>query len=275
MQAIGHKNPMFFISGSRSVVMRQLIKQLILSVFFIPLLIIGMGVSGQVKHIQHTIEVPEGYTRVNYLEDTFSSWIQRLPLKEENTILSHTGKEVANGNYHIFAVVDIGLLFKRDLEQCADFCMRFWAEYHKAKEDRLTALYLFDYGGNKKLFRESGKSYRNFLKWAFGFSNSYSLKRGGLLIDRSDIRPGDMIVQNDTGGIGHVSMVLDKCVSNDGDCLYLIGFSFMPAQEFHIEKATADFGVQGWFSLDGYYRYLSQYYNFGTPVLRRFSPSGT
>lgn len=44
----------------------------------------------------------------------------------------------------------------------------------------------------------------------------------------------------------------------------------MPAQEFHVEYASEGYGSGGWFSLEGYYRYLKEYIDLGTPVLRRF-----
>ena len=86
------------------------------------------------------------------------------------------------------------------------------------------------------------------------------------------LKPGDMIVQNRNGGIGHASVILDVCESKKGEKLYLIGYSFMPAQEFHIEKAEEKYGRDGWFTIEGYFRYLSEFLDFGEPVLRRFSP---
>jgi hypothetical protein len=164
------------------------------------------------------------------------------------------------------------LLFQSNLEQCADFAMRFWAEYHKATGE-LDRLYLFDYRGNRNLFKLSGKSYLQFLKTAFANANSHSLKQGCKSVDASDLMPGDLFVQNERGGIGHVSVVLDACQMRDGKRLYLIGYSFMPAQEFHIEKARESYGIEGWFTLDGYVRYLEDFLDFGAPVLRRFDPS--
>jgi hypothetical protein len=63
---------------------------------------------------------------------------------------------------------------------------------------------------------------------------------------------------------------MNICTSPEGQILYLIGFSFMPAQEFHIEKADDKYGISGWFTLEGYYQYLTLHLNLGTPVLRRY-----
>ena len=40
---------------------------------------------------------------------------------------------------------------------------------------------------------------------------------------------GDLIVQNDTVGIGHVSMILDVCRTGSGETLNRIGYRYMPA----------------------------------------------
>ncbi len=215
------------------------------------------------------IAVPSGCSRAAVQAHSFGAWLRALPLKRDTQIRGFDGSTIRNGIYSVLAVVDMPLLFRRDLEQCADFCMRFWAEYHKAA-DMLDALYLFEYSGKKTRFRSSGLSYQAFLRRAFNGSNSHSLKKGCSGVDADDAAPGDMIVQNERGGIGHVSMILDACVSAKGERYYLIGFGFMPAQEFHIEKADAAHGRAGWFTLDGFIQWLRENLNVGEPVLRRF-----
>lgn len=227
--------------------------------------------------VSEGIPVPEGYTRVNCLAGSFSRWVQSLPLKRTNTVTLYNGKtlnpfdNVLYNDFKVFAVVDMPLLFKSDLEQCADFCMRIWAEYHKAA-GKLDKFYLFDYSGRKKLYGSSGKSYKEFLRWSFANTNSWSLKKGCVEVKEEELVPGDMFVQNQDGGIGHASMIVDICESKTGEKLYLVGYSFMPAQEFYIEKARDDYGRGGWFTLKGCRQFLMDYFNYGTPVARRFKP---
>ena len=146
-----------------------------------------------------------------------------MPLKEDTSILTFRGAMLSARVYDRFAVLERPLLFTEDLEQCADFAMRLWADYH-AETDRLDELFLFNY----------------------------------------------------TGGIGHVSMIVDACLDDSGNRYYLIGFSFMPSQEFHIERAPLGriggkrVGREYWFSYEGYIRFLHAYYPYGIPVLRRF-----
>ena len=227
------------------------------------------------------IAVPKGYERIVYPADSFSGWIQRLPLKADSKILTHTGKYLTDRMYNRLGVLDLPLLFSEDLEQCADYCMRMWADYHK-ESDQLDSMFLYSYGGEKQYFASSGLSYIDFLYRAFNYSNTHSLKAGSLHIEEKaqdgtpNLRPGDMIVQNDTGGIGHVSMIVDSSEDESGNRLYLVGFSFMPAQEFHIEEAVnfpsldLDFGKEGWFSYEGYLKFLDEFLPFGEPVPIRF-----
>jgi hypothetical protein len=229
-----------------------------------------LGISQELA-IKNAIPVPRGYLRESYPNGSFSNWVQNLPLKAKPAIFDYKGRAVESGSYRVFGVVRMPLLFQSDLEQCADFAMRFWAEYHKSA-GTLDKLYLFDYSGHKLPFAKSGKSFSDFLKWAFAHTNSHSLKSGCRMITSNQLMPGDMFVQNERGGIGHVSVVLDVCRSAQGKKVYLIGYSFMPAQEFHIEKAADNYGVEGWFTFEGYTRYLLDNLNFGKPELRRFDP---
>ena len=212
------------------------------------------------------IPIPSGYARVEYADSSYSGWIQRLPIKDDNVILGCDGKPVISPRYSVLAVVDMPMLFSRDLEQCADWCFRFRAEYFK-QTGRLEQLYLFDYNGKRRYYRDSGQPYKGFLKWTMDNANSYSLKKGCRSVEEKDLRPGDMLVQNQTGGVGHVSVVMDVC---RGGRLYLIGYSFMPAQQFHLEKGRAENGRAGWFSIEEYRQYLKRYLDFGNPAYKRF-----
>jgi len=219
--------------------------------------------------IGEIIAPPAGYTRMVSDRGSFSEWVQTLPLKDSTVIALYNGQ--THTSKRVLAVVDRPLLYHSDLEQCADYCMRFWAEYHR-DAGKLDDLYLFDYSGNRMKYTDGGKPYDVFLKTAMMYSNSHSIKAGCEAVDEGDLRPGDMIVQNEGGGIGHVSMIVDMAEDSAGNRLYLIGYSFMPAQEFHIEKAPADCGREGWFTIRGFYSFLDEYLDLGKPVLRRFAP---
>lgn len=220
---------------------------------------------------QRVIDIlpPKGYSIIKYEQGSYAFYIQNLNLKSDKTVLTYQKKDISS-SYNVFHVIDMPLLFKSDLEQCADYVMRLWAEYHKENKI-LNKLYLFDYTGKKKLYYDASYgSFNNYLLKIFNYSNSYSLKAGCKVIDVKVLRPGDMIVQNNNGGIGHVSIILNIASNKNNEKLYLVGYSFMPAQEIHIEKAVDQFGVDGWFTIEGYLKYLSEYLPYGDPVFRRF-----
>jgi hypothetical protein len=221
--------------------------------------------------IQNTISVPSGYQRMVYTSGSFSNWLQNLPLKKDNIIINYRGNNVESGFCHPFGVINMSLMFNSDLEQCADFAIRFWAEYHK-ETGKLDNLFLFDYSGKKKNYKNSDQTYTAFLKTAFANTNSHSLKKGCTPVVVDELMPGDLFVQNERGGVGHVSVIMDICEARDGARLFLVGYSFMPAQEFHIEKAGDEYGIEGWFTLESYKQYLRDNLDYGEPVLRRFAP---
>ncbi len=219
------------------------------------------------------INPPKGFQKVFYDKDSFPFMIKHLPLKKINIIRFWNNKLFFKGFciYNTYGVIDVPLYFNEDLEQCADFAMRFWSDYHLIN-DRLDKLELFDFNGNRCAFRDSDKSYLDYLHWHMGFSNSYSIKEGGIVVDPDSLQPGDMLVQNNDGKEGHVSIIMDVAENDIGDKVYLIGYGNTPAQQFHIEKAGKKYGIGGWFTLPGYRQYLhdKKFNKFGPPVFRRF-----
>ena len=216
--------------------------------------------------------MPKGFARTEATVDSFTQYLRSLPLKENTKIRLWNGEYLPEGSYNTTAVIDAPLLFNEDLEQCADFSMRFWAEYLQSV-DELNQLSLFDFYGRKKAFSNSKKTFRDYLKWHMRYSNSYSLKLGlNKVPSLSELGAGDVFVQNESEeGIGHVSVVVDEAVEASGLKVYLVGYGFMPAQEFHIERADNDYGVEGWFTADGYALYAEKVFgSFGQPQIMRF-----
>ena len=218
------------------------------------------------------IPTPAGFVRAPSPSDSYIEYLRALPLKSNKTIKTWSGDSLPDSTYNTLAVVDLPLLFNEDLEQCADFSMRFWAEYLNSI-NALDELSLFDFYGNKKPFSSKKQTFRDYLHWHMTHSNSYSISLGATTVNPLiDIQAGDMFVQNDSdGSIGHVSVVVDEAVNKAGLKAYLVGYSFMPAQQFHIEKATEEYGVEGWFTVEGYQQYAEhQFGSFGKAKVMRY-----
>jgi len=217
------------------------------------------------------IAAPPGFSRTVVNHDSFQTFARGLPVKHDNRVKLWNGDYLPSEYYNTLAVLDLPLLFNEDLEQCADFSMRLWAEYLKSI-DKLDQLSLFDFYGHKRAFKDSNKSFKDYLRWHMAYSNSYSVKRGAKEVALSDLQAGDMFVQNDSKeGIGHVSMVIDEAVNKFGLKVYLVGYSFMPAQEFHLERADESRGFSGWFTAQGYQDYANAVFgNFGKASVMRY-----
>ena len=218
------------------------------------------------------IKPPAGFKRLTAADNSYIKFLRNLPLKGDQKIAMWDGTFLHEYTYSMHAVVDLPLLFNENLEQCADFSMRLWAEYLKSI-DSLDKLSLYDFYGNKKPYSSSGKTFKEYLRWHMKYSNSYSIKLGAKNVNRLvDLQVGDMVVQNDSEvSIGHVSVIVDEAVNELGLKAYLVGYSYMPAQQFHIEKASDDYGIKGWFVEGGYYRYAKDRFGlFGEPVIKRF-----
>ncbi len=232
------------------------------------LLTLNVGAAEKVSDIAP----PSGFKRVANEANSYANYLRSLPLSTQSRVKLWNGSFLPHDYYQSLGIVDLPLLFDEDLEQCADFSMRLWSEYLKSI-DSLKYLSLFDFYGRKKSFAKSGKSFQDYLYWHMKYSNSYSIKLGAERVSLlSELRAGDMFVQNDSEeSIGHVSVVIDQATNNVGQSVYLVGYSFMPAQQFHIEEANEQYGPQGWFTADGYYRYAEDVFgSFGKPNLRRY-----
>ena len=102
------------------------------------------------------------------------------------------------------------------------------------------------------------------------YANSSSLARDLKTVDESELLPGDLYIQPDQsgrGGIGHVSVILDMCENTLGARLYLFGYGFIPAQDFHLPLPSSEQGIGKWYTLNGYMSHVAA---FGDGEFHRF-----
>jgi len=185
------------------------------------------------------------------------------------------------------------MLCSADLEQCADWPLRLYADHlrdhdlqgmisfrlqngqtHSWPEWSSGNRLQFDQRSNRHIVKQtvpdSGReSYVGYLRYLFHWAGSLALLNYLTPVPAKDLLPGDLIVQNTTGGMGHVSLILDICANMDGERLYLIGNGWTPAQEFFVRKPDDGEGTGYWFTLDGYEQHLAPY-DFGPFRFRRF-----
>lgn len=204
---------------------------------------------------------PEGYKRTDSPEGSFGKYLQNLPLKPHGSVARHfDGTEKMNSSAYC-AVVDLPLKGNPN-HQCADAVMRLRAEY-LFSEKRYGEIEFLYVSGNKSNYLSylGGKTPTSNNLWSymcgvFQSANTYSLNKQMKSKDKNELEIGDVFI---IGGFpGHVVIVVDKCVNNEGNVKFMLAQSYMPAQDIHI--LVGDDGQSPWYDLDfGDYLFSAEY----------------
>ena len=250
--------------------------------------------SAQTEHrIIASIETPTDFQRINLDPGSFSEYVRNLPLKPVGTaVYSYDGTLIKDAD-SVAGVID--WLLPSEVQQCADVAIRLRAEYlrHVRERDKivfksvsgvqisyakgLKGKYSLNQSGSAIIYSptsktksDSGDEFEKYLHFVMLYANSASLDRDLTEIDADKILPGDLYIQPDRSGragIGHVSVILDVCEGKEGQRLYLFGYGFIPAQDFHLPLPESGQGVGNWFSLDGWKESVER---FGAGEFHRF-----
>ena len=206
------------------------------------------------ENIESRFLTPNGYERLEATQDSFAQFLRSYPLKEYNTkVHLYDGREKAIQSAHI-SVFDLPIE-NYDLQQCADSVIRMYAEYFYATKqyDRIkfhyTNGFLAEYsrwmngerirvdGNNVSWVSQAGyddsyECFVAFLKNVFTYAGTLSMNSEATKIELSDACAGDVFLYG--GSPGHVVMIVDVCVNENGEKAFLLAQGYMPAQEFHI-----------------------------------------
>jgi hypothetical protein len=225
--------------------------------------------SGQT--LQTRIKTPDGYYR-DSTATGFTAYARNLKvLRDKSTLKKYDGANWGRQNWHA-AILDFDTGSK-NLQQCADACLRLHAEYLWNTNKKEKLVYEFTSGdklswsdyakgmrakvnGNNVSFYEcsiwdnSYHSFRNYLNCVFMYAGTISVNHQfRKLREDESIQPGDVIVK--PGSPGHAVMVVDVCQNRDGKKLYLIAQGYTPAVQIHIVNNTSDRSISPWFELAG------------------------
>jgi hypothetical protein len=188
-------------------------------------------------------------------------------LKPDGTpVLLYNGGPKATQAVHA-AVVEISTGTK-DLQQCADAVMRLRAEYLYANGQQDAIAFNFTNG-----FRATWKRWRSgerirvtgntcewisgsspdgsheqllkYLEKVFTYAGTLSLAKELVAASEKPLSAGDVFIQG--GSPGHAVLVLDVARHSDGRIFFLLGQSYMPAQDFHVLRNTIDPRYGAWF----------------------------
>ncbi|WP_295652059.1 DUF4846 domain-containing protein [uncultured Mucilaginibacter sp.] len=206
-------------------------------------------------------KAPAGYELIKPATGSFGAYLQNLPLKPVGAhTKTYTGAIAATDAYTA-AVVDISV-GNEDLQQCADAIMRLRGEYlYQQKRYGEIAFHFvngflcdyvhyadgYRYKNNKwALIATKDYSYPAFMRYmklVFEYACTLSLdKELKNVANTTDIQAGDVFIRG--GSPGHCFVVMAVAQNAQGNKVFTIAQSYMPAQNIQVLRDTSP-----WFSL--------------------------
>ena len=213
--------------------------------------------------LETRITPPDGYSRVKVESGSFAEYLRKYSLHPVNINLPvYNGKTLNTDSPAIF---DISL-GKEGYQQCADSIIRLYSDYFYENEQfdkisfefsngdicdynrwrngkRMLALGSFSCEIPAALPDYSQQGYMNYLKTVMNYAGTLSLLNESEPISPDEIRIGDIICNE-----YHVVLIVDEAVNKNGEKVYLIGQSFIPAVCFHIVTRYEDGVTTPWFT---------------------------
>jgi hypothetical protein len=227
--------------------------------------VVRNAAAGQALH--ERFPAPPGTVRPMLLYGTFAHYLRNLPLKPHGTpVLLHDGRGKLRQDVHA-AVVDMST-GRKDLQQCADAVMRLRAEYLFANGRHSEIAFDLTNGFRVPWSRWSGgervrvagntcswyggaarddthAQLLRYLEFVFTYAGTLSLFKELQDAGHLPIEAGDVFIRG--GSPGHAVIVLDVAVETDGSHWFLIGQSYMPAQDIHVLRNLADPASGAWY----------------------------
>lgn len=223
-----------------------------------------------------SIPTPRGFKRIDVEENSYAFFLRNLELKtENNTVYLYNGEPKYDQGVH-FAIIkiDVG---KKDLQQCADAVMRLRAEYLYSKKKYSEIHFNFLSDGKARYFKDyakgntSHKKFRKYMDYIFSYANTASLKKELHKVNSiSDMQIGDVFIQQGQP-FGHAITVMDIATNQNGQKVFMLSQSYMPAQEIHILKNPNNKKISPWYLIiDSNIELITPEWEFTYNDLKRF-----
>jgi len=177
------------------------------------------------------IPLPDGFSRITYSNNSFAHWLRQLSLKKDRTVYLFDGRVKSNQTAQ-YAVIDISV-GNKDLQHCADAAMRLRAEFLYAQKE-IESIRFTDNEAGVYTFQPPHTRVRfdAYLQQVFGMCGTASLAKQMRTQKFVDMQPGDLLIRG--GFPGHAVTVMDMAINSQGEKIYLLSQSYMPAQNIHI-----------------------------------------
>lgn len=220
--------------------------------------------------IKSRVKVPNEYKRVNYPKGSFEHYLRNYKLKSFGTkIINYDNSEYFWQGGHI-GILEVPVP-KNGLQQCADALIRIRSEYlwdtnrkdeigfkftsgHYCSWKKYAEGYRPKIKGNKVTFHKTSSvntSKENFYKYLnliYMYSGTLSLYNELESIKAKDLQIGDMLIKG--GSPGHIVMLADEVINDDGEKLFLLFQGNTPAQSVHLVKNLEDASISPWYQLE-------------------------
>ena len=243
------------------------------------------------KNLEKRVQTPNNFTRKEIVSPSFANYLRTLPLKPAESEVRYFDGTIKTNQEVYDAVIDLPI-GKKDLHQCADAIMRLKAEYHWQQKEYDQIHFNFTNGfkvaysewrKGKKVIIEGNKTYWNneskaattykdfweYLELVFTYAGTSSLSKELKDMEIMQMNIGDIFIQG--GFPGHAVIVLDMAKQEaTGELLYLLGQSYMPAQEIQVLKNNQDQSISPWYRLHPTNRIFTPEWTFEATDLKRF-----
>lgn len=240
--------------------------------------------------IEERYKTPKEFQRVEVEDNSFEKFLRNQELKSYGSkVLYYDGREKNNNVYDSVINRDIG---DRDLHQCADAIMLLRGEYlfEEEKYDEISFNFVQGFkaeyskwmdgnrikvdGNNVRYIKNSEPSntYENFRKYmdmVFAYSGTLSLDKELQSVDINSMKIGDIFIVG--GSPGHGVIVVDMAENENGEKIFILAQSYMPAQETQILINKNDESISPWYRIKDTKKLYTPEWTFEWSDIKKFS----
>ncbi|MFC0604024.1 DUF4846 domain-containing protein [Winogradskyella pulchriflava] len=219
--------------------------------------------------IKSRVNVPSGYQRVEYTIGSFEDYLRNYKLKSFGSkIINYDDSEYFWQGGHI-GILEIPVP-KNGLQQCADALIRIRSEFlwdnnrkdeigfkftsgHYCSWTKYAEGYRPKINGNKVSFHNTAntnhtkENFYKYLNLIYMYSGTLSLYNELEAVKAKDLKIGDMLIKG--GSPGHIVMIADEVINDNGEKLFLLFQGNTPAQNVHLVKNLEDASISPWYQL--------------------------
>ncbi len=240
--------------------------------------------------IKTRFSTPKGFVRVEPKKNSFQHYLQNFNLKPRGSKVHLYNQGLKNRQDVHEAILNINV-GKRDLQQCADATMRLRAEYLYQQKLFDNIHFNFTNGFNAKYSKwrlgerisvkgnkvtwyngaqkgDSRKSFDKYLIMVFSYAGTLSLEKEMKKVIVKNIQIGDVFIQG--GSPGHAVIIVDIAKNDNGETIFLLAQSYMPAQEIHVLKNFNNQSLSPWYKAENLETLKTPEWTFTKNNLRRF-----